>query len=174
LDDLGGAVWAKLWTASETAAIVIVNTGLGFTGMIIRKTSNCLRVLKISALTALMCAFAWGADITGTWTGTIAVDDAGSGTTITTQIHVDLQQQGTGVSGKIGRVEDAEAVPIKNAKMEGDTLSFEAASDETSGPMKFSLKIAGDRMEGTMKGSIDSGNINGKVKLTREKASASR
>lgn len=130
--------------------------------------------MRYVVLTFLMCALAFGADVSGTWTGTIAVDDAGSGTTITTQVHVEIQQQGSGLSGKIGRVEDTEAVPIKNARMEGDTLSFEAASDETSGPMKFSLKIAGDRMEGTMKGSIDSGDINGKVKLTREKATASR
>jgi hypothetical protein len=130
--------------------------------------------MKLIILTFFVCALAWGADVSGTWTGTIAVDDAGSGTTITTQVHIDLQQQGSGVTGKIGRVEDTEAVPIKNAKMEGDTLSFEAASDETSGPMKFSLKIAGDRMEGTMKGSIDSGDINGKVKLTREKTAALR
>jgi hypothetical protein len=116
----------------------------------------------------------FGADLTGRWTGTIAVDDTGSGTTITTQVHVELQQQPDGVSGKIGRVEDADVVPIKNAHMEGDTLVFEAASDETTSPMKFSLKIAGDRMEGTMKGSIDSGDINGKVKLTREKSTATR
>jgi len=118
------------------------------------------------------CAMAFGADLTGSWTGTIAVDDAGSGTTITTQVHVELQQKGEGLSGKIGRVEDTDVVPIKNARMEGDTLVFEAASDETTGPMKFSLKIAGDQMEGTMKGSIDSGDINGKVKLTREKTNA--
>jgi hypothetical protein len=130
--------------------------------------------MKLIILTFVMCAFAFGADVTGTWTGTIAVDDAGSGTTITTQVHIELQQQGSALSGKIGRVEDTEAVPIKNVKVEGDTLSFEAASDETSGPMRFSLKIAGNQMEGTMKGSIDSGDINGKVKLTREKATASR
>ena len=125
--------------------------------------------MRLLILLSLICALAFGADVTGTWTGTIAVDDTGSGTTITTQIHIELHQQGAALSGKIGRVEDTEAVPIKNAKMEGDTLSFEAASDETSGPMKFTLRIAGDRMEGTMKGSIDSGDINGKVKLTREK-----
>ncbi len=130
--------------------------------------------MKILILTCLLCALAFGADVAGTWTGTIAVDDAGSGTTITTQVHIELQREGNSLSGKIGRVEDTEAVPIKNVKMEGDTLSFEAASDETSGPMQFSLKIAGDLMEGTMKGSIDSGDIKGKVKLTREKTAASR
>ena len=127
-------------------------------------------------LILMLCvgALVLAADVSSTWTGTIAVDVTGSGTTITTQVHIELRQQGDGLSGKIGRVEDTDAVPIKNVKMEGDTLSFEAASDETRGPMKFSLKIAGDRMEGTMKGSIDSGDINGKVKLTREKTTASR
>ncbi len=130
--------------------------------------------MRLPLLVFLTCALTFGADLTGRWTGTIAVDDTGSGTTITTQVHIELQQQGDGVSGKIGRVEDNDVVPIKNAHMDGDTLIFEAASDETTGPMKFSLKIAGDRMEGTMKGSIDSGDINGKVKLTREKSTATR
>jgi hypothetical protein len=130
--------------------------------------------MRLPFLLLLTCALTLGADLTGRWTGTIAVDDAGSGTTITTQVHIDLQQKDDGLSGKIGRIEDNDVVPIKNAHMEGDTLSFEAASDETSGPMKFSLKIAGDRMEGTMKGSIDSGDINGKVKLTRDKSTAVR
>jgi hypothetical protein len=147
---------------------------VSFTGKIILKTLSCLCRMRLPFLFLLTSAFLFGADPTGRWTGTIAVDDTGSGTTITTQVHIELQQQGDGVSGKIGRIEDTDVVPIKNARVEGDTLIFEAASDETTGPMKFSLKIAGDRMEGTMKGSIDSGDINGKVKLTREKSTASR
>jgi hypothetical protein len=122
----------------------------------------------------LSCALSLGADLTGRWTGTIAVDDTASGTTITTQVHIELQQNSSGLSGKIGRIEDTEVVPIKNARMDGDMLVFEAASEETAGPMKFQLKIAGDRMEGTMKGSIDSGDISGKVRLTRDKSTASR
>ncbi|HEY3839201.1 MAG TPA: hypothetical protein VGL72_21650 [Bryobacteraceae bacterium] len=128
--------------------------------------------MRLTFLLFLASALVFGADLTGRWTGTIAVDDTGSGTTITTQVHIELQQKPDGLSGKIGRIEDSEVVPIKNAHMEGDTLVFEAASEETTGPMKFSLKIAGDRMEGTMKGSIDSGDINGKVKLTRDKSAA--
>jgi len=130
--------------------------------------------MKLPILSLLLCALTFGADLTGRWTGTIAVDDTGSGTVITTQVHVEIQQKTEGLSGKIGRVEDNDAVPIKNVHIEGDTLSFEAASDETTGPMKFSLRIAGDQLEGTMKGSIDSGDINGKVKLTRDKTAASR
>jgi hypothetical protein len=131
--------------------------------------------MRLPLLLLINCALVFGADLTGRWTGTIAVEDVGSGTTITAQVHIELQQQGDGaLSGKIGRAEDTEVVAIRNARLEGDTLSFEAASDETTGPMKFSLKIAGDRMEGTMKGSIDSGDINGKVKLTREKTASGR
>ena len=130
--------------------------------------------MRRQVLLFLVCMLALGADLTGRWTGTIAVDDTGSGTTITTQVRIEFQQQGDGVTGKIGRVEDSDAVPIKNVHMDGNTLSFEAASEETTGPMKFSLKIDGDRMEGTMKGSIDSGDINGKVKLTRDKSTAAR
>ena len=130
-----------------------------------------MRLLFFLLLTATLT---FAADLTGRWTGTIAVDDTGSGTTITTQVHIELQQKADGVTGKIGRIEDSEVVPIKNARMEGDTLVFEAASEETTGPMKFNLKIAGDQMEGTMRGSIDSGDIKGKVKLTREKSTASR
>ena len=133
-----------------------------------------LPILILFACALVICTLLLGADLSGRWTGTIAVDDTGSGTTITTQVQIEIQQKAEGLSGKIGRIEDQDVVPIKNARMDGDTLSFEAASDETTGPMKFSLKIAGDRMEGTMKGSIDSGNINGKVKLTREKSTASR
>ena len=128
--------------------------------------------MRLTFLLFIASALAFGADLTGRWTGTIAVDDTGSGTTITTQVHIELQQKSDVLSGNIGRIEDSEVVPIKNAHMEGDTLVFEAASEETTGPMKFSLKIAGDRMEGTMKGSIDSGDINGKVKLTRDKSAA--
>jgi len=133
-----------------------------------------LPILILFACALVICTLLLGADLSGRWTGTIAVDDTGSGTTITTQVQIEIQQKAEGLSGKIGRIEDQDVVPIKNARMDGDTLSFEAASDETTGPMKFSLKIAGDRMEGTMKGSIDSGDINGKVKLTREKSTASR
>jgi len=133
-----------------------------------------LPILILFACALVICTVLLGADLSGRWTGTIAVDDTGSGTTITTQVQIEIQQKAEGLSGKIGRIEDQDVVPIKNARMDGDTLSFEAASDETTGPMKFSLKIAGDRMEGTMKGSIDSGDINGKVKLTREKSTASR
>ena len=129
---------------------------------------------KFLFLLLISCALGFSADLTGRWTGTILVADPGSGTTITTQVQVEITQRAEGVSGKIGRAEDRETVPIKNVRLEGDTLYFEAASEETTGAMKFVLKVDGDRMEGTMKGAIDSEDINGKVKLTREKSTASR
>src|SRR3954468_19705159 len=97
-----------------------------------------LPILILFACALIICTLLGGADLTGRWTGTIAVDDTGSGTTITTQVHIEIQQKAEGLSGKIGRIEDQDVVPIKNARMDGDTLIFEAASDETTGPMKFS------------------------------------
>jgi hypothetical protein len=132
------------------------------------------RLLPLILTIAMIATAAFGADLAGHWTGTIAVPDPGSGTTITTQVHVELSQQGDVIAGKIGRIEDNDVVAIKNGHMDGDTFTFEAASEETSGAMKFTLKIQGDRMEGTMKGSIDSGDINGKVKLSRDKSGTTR
>ncbi len=125
------------------------------------------KYLLLPCLTLLLSA---SSSVTGKWSGTIAVQDEGSGTTITTPVEVQLEQRATTISGKIGRAEDNDLVPLRNAKFDGNTISFEAASAETEGSMKFVLRVAGDRMEGDMKGSIDSGDITGKVKLTRDKS----
>ncbi len=124
------------------------------------------RYLLIPCLTLLLSA---STDITGKWSGTISVQDEGSGTNVTTPVQVQFEQQAAALSGKIGRAQDTDVVPLTNAKLTGNTVSFEAASSETEGAMKFVLTVTGDSMEGNMRGSIDSGDIVGKVKLTREK-----
>jgi hypothetical protein len=112
---------------------------------------------------------ALAADVSGRWTGTIAVRDEASGAIITTPVEIQFTQRDSAISGKIGRAKDADGVPIRNARIEGNRLYFEASSEETSGPCKFSLLIAGDSMEGDMTGAIDSEDITGKVKVTRLK-----
>ncbi len=120
----------------------------------------------IPCLTLLLSA---SANITGKWSGTISVQDEGSGTAVTTPVQVQFEQQAAALSGKIGRAQDTDVVPLTNAKLTGNTVYFEAASPETEGAMKFILTVTGDSMEGNMRGSIDNGDIVGKVKLTREK-----
>ena len=53
--------------------------------------------------------------------------------------------------------------------MPGDTLTFEATSQETSSSMRFSLKVQGERMQGDMKGSADGNDIVGKVSFSKAK-----
>ncbi|MGI8988402.1 MAG: hypothetical protein ACR2I2_02320 [Bryobacteraceae bacterium] len=124
------------------------------------------KYLLLPCLTLLVGA---AVNITGKWSGTIAVQDEGSGTTITTPVQVQFEQQASALSGKIGRVEENDVIPIRNAKLEGNTVYFEAASPDTEGAMRFVLTLSGDRMEGDMRGSIESADITGRVKLKREK-----
>ena len=108
-------------------------------------------------------------DVTGKWSGTIDVKDESSGTGVTTPVEVRFEQHDAALSGNIGRPEDNEVVPIKNAKLDGNKLYFEASNGETLGPVKFNLTVNGDRMEGDMKTAVDTGAITGKVKISRKK-----
>ena len=115
----------------------------------------------------LLLSCIWAGDISGNWQGTIAVKDEATGTVFTTPVQIQIQQQDSTFSGKIGRAQDSDLSPIKNAKINGNVIYFEAASDETSGPCKFTLTIKGDSMEGDMTGAVENEDITGKVKVTR-------
>ncbi len=108
------------------------------------------------------------ADISGRWTGTIEVEDSSSGSKINTTVRAEFAQRADTISGTIGRQEDQAMESIRNAKlMDGKQLSFEVSTPEAEGSIKFVLKLEGDRMEGQMDGSVDSGPITGKVHLAR-------
>ena len=125
---------------------------------------------RLLLLAALMVPATWGADLTGKWTGVIEVNDASSGTRIDTPVRAEFSQKDKSVSGKIGRREDEQSEAIRNGVVEGDEMRFEVTSPETTGAINFNLKVVdADRLEGEMKGAIDSGPITGKVRLTRVK-----
>jgi hypothetical protein len=104
-----------------------------------------------------------GADISGKWSGTIDVEDAGS----STDVQVQLVQKADTVSGKIGRTGGGDEGEIRNGKVIGEKVSFEVVSGEHSNPFKFTLTLVNDHLEGEMKGAMDQGEIVGKVKLSR-------
>ena len=107
-------------------------------------------------------------DVSGRWLGSIEVPDNAGGSSITTPVRAEFLQKANLVSGKIGRREDEQAETIRNGKVEGTKISFEVSSVETTSAMKFNLVLEGDHLEGEMKGTVDSGEIVGKVRLTRE------
>jgi|SRR5579863_6446983 len=104
-------------------------------------------------------------DLSGKWTGTIDIEDAGT----TVPIQAELVQKSNDVSGKIGRAGTGEEGTIRNGKVDGTKVAFEVVSTETSGVYKWTLTLVNDQLEGEMKGSTDDGEIVGKVKLSREK-----
>jgi|SRR5579872_1378898 len=106
-----------------------------------------------------------GADVSGKWSGTIEVEDAGSSTIV----QVELVQKADLVSGKIGRQGGGDEGTIRNGKVDGSKVSWEVVSPQSSGPFKFTLVLVNDKLEGEMKGTVDDGEIVGKVKLSRDK-----
>jgi len=109
-------------------------------------------------------------DISGTWIGSIEVADNAGGSSVNTPVRAQFEQKANLVSGKIGRREDEQAESIRNGKVEGTKISFEVSSVETTSAMKFNLVLDGNHLEGEMKGMVDSGEIVGKVRLTRQDA----
>ena len=104
-----------------------------------------------------------GADVSGKWSGTIDVEDAGS----STEVQIELVQKADTLSGKIVRTGATDETPIRNGKVDGEKISFEVPYAEGSTTFKFTLTLANDHLEGEMRGSMDQGEIVGKVKLTR-------
>ena len=108
-----------------------------------------------------------GADVSGKWSGTVDVEDAGS----TTAIQVELVQKADQLTGKVAVQGGGNESTIRNGKVDGTKVSFEAVSPEYTTPFRFTLTLVNDTLEGEMKGSMDEGEIVGKVKLSRDKAS---
>lgn len=127
----------------------------------------------VCSAVALLALTLWAAEpaanLTGDWSGTIDVHDTDSGAVISTVVKMSLTHSDTAISGKIGREGEAEETPIQNARLEGDKLYFEATNADVNGPIKFVLTRQGDQMQGEMKATVDTGDIVGVVKVSRQK-----
>jgi hypothetical protein len=78
-----------------------------------------------------------------------------------------LEQKNGALIGKIGLSSDTDGVEIRNGKVEGDEITFEASSPEVSAAMRFTLTIQGDRLRGEMKGTAAGNELKAKVSLSR-------
>jgi hypothetical protein len=115
----------------------------------------------------LLALTAHAADVAGKWSGAIVIDDSGG--KIEVPIDLSLEQKAGALSGKIGRSQDAERVEIRNAKVDGDKVTFESSSHENASPMTFTLTVQGEQMSGEMKGVAQGNDIVAKVSLSRVK-----
>ena len=127
--------------------------------------------MKLLATAAvLLCAPLAAADVSGTWTGTIDVADPSDGHIISTPVRLALVQKDGALSGTIGRAQDAKGEPLSNGRTDGQMVTFEVASAEAAGVMKFRLELKGATLAGEMAGKLEgTGEIKGKVALTRGK-----
>ena len=107
------------------------------------------------------------ADVSGKWSGTVNVEDPTGGPNIEVRVRADLQQKADAITGAIGRQEDQQGEAVRNAKLDGNRFTFEAASTEANGVVKFVLTLDGDRLDGQMSGELDGSAISGKVHLER-------
>ncbi len=127
------------------------------------KASKSILPLFLLLVTAMLMA--QPTSVSGKWAGLIEIDDGGS--TIETSVELVLEQKDGRLSGKIGRTEDVERVEIKNAKIEGDKVTFDASSVEAMASMRFFLTVQGERMQGEMKGDAEGTDIVAKVSFSR-------
>ncbi len=107
--------------------------------------------MRSLALALLAVASAVGADLSGTWTGSIPARN-----NEVQDLTFRLVQQGDTITGKLYR--DTTSVPILNGKIVGDQISFRVESEEQVGN---EFVVIGYKFTGSIKGK--------NIELTRER-----
>jgi hypothetical protein len=104
--------------------------------------------MKFCALTAalflLVTGLAFGADIDGKWTGSIAGPDGGAGI----QVNYTFKAEGTTLTGSTTGPDNS-TIPLKSGKIEGNNISFSIAIDMGGQEMKMDFKgvLSGDQIK---------------------------
>ena len=120
-----------------------------------------MRVFLLVLLIAAIAMTAAAADVTGKWSGSFSLGDAGgSGTAFLV-----LKQTGATLSGTAGGTED-EQFPLENAKIDGNKISGTVnASDGNT--YTVLLTVDGDKMSGELTVSGGGQTMKGKIELKR-------
>jgi hypothetical protein len=123
--------------------------------------------VRLAAAVFLFAALMTAADLSGVWRGAIDIEHGDGGDPIKTPVQLRLEQKGNALAGEIGREGDEKPLAIQKGRVEGNEVFFEASSEQTKGPIRFHLKLGGSRLTGEMTGTIEHGNISGRVNLVR-------
>ena len=122
------------------------------------------RLLWISALFA---AGAFGADVTGKWSGTYEMNRDGE--TRSAPTAMELKQDGAEVTGTIG-AHDSQQFAIKKGSIDGNRLHLEIEPSEGPRLVVLELTLDGDHLSGEAKGEGDEGKFVAKLKFDRQKS----
>ena len=123
--------------------------------------SSLMRTL-ICLLAAAACAFA--ADVTGKWTGSVAVTNS-QGEVENHAITFQLRQSGNELTGALAS-DDRES-QIKNGKVEGQAVTFQVQPGEEGPTWTVKLTLAGDDLNGDASAERDGETRKAKVTLKR-------
>jgi hypothetical protein len=105
-----------------------------------------------------------GADVSGTWTGTLKITGP-DGQTQDDTIHLVLMQQGGKLTGTAGP-NAAEQMAIEKGAVEGNRVTMEVPVP--NGACRFAIALEGDRLKGdvtvssggqTVKATLDAGRV---------------
>ena len=120
------------------------------------------RMFAYCLLSALMAVTAAASDVTGRWTGNLAVDnnDPESFTLI-------LKQDGAAIAGSVGAT-DGDQLPIRTGKIDGNKITLEVQQHEDSS-LKIELGLDGDQMSGNLTATRGGRTRTAKITLTRVK-----
>ena len=99
--------------------------------------------MKKLLLLSLLALATFAADVKGTWKGQVNRPDG----TKETDVVLQLTQSGDAVSGKVGTHSD-DAVPIENAKLDGNKLTFTVPANQSV--FTVSLDLDGDNLKGSV------------------------
>jgi hypothetical protein len=116
----------------------------------------------LSILFALLAVAAWAADITGTWTGSMATGNGDFSLTYT------FKQDGDKLSGTVSTPQ-GDALPLIDCKIDGDKISFAVKVDMGGNAATFSSKgtVKGDEIALTT--TNDAGmDFGGEMKLKKQ------
>jgi hypothetical protein len=92
-----------------------------------------MKVLRSLFSVAILATALFGADVSGTWVGTVKLGNTGQELPFVVQ----MTQKGDAITGRLDGINGAPDVTIVNGKILGDKISFEGIRKLAEGDVKF-------------------------------------
>lgn len=100
-----------------------------------------MKALTTALLFALCAMTAFGADVSGKWTGTFTPEGGNQSGAL-----LILKQTGDSITGSAGP-DESQQWPLSHAKLDGDKLTCDVTSPEGN-VLKLTLTLDGDKLKG--------------------------